>query len=38
VIDAYTREIEAKDIIELGWKLYPSFLRDWKPFEYRGEG
>jgi D-amino peptidase len=31
VIDGRTREIEVKDILDVLFKIYPSFRRDWEP-------
>jgi D-aminopeptidase len=33
VIDAHTCEIEGEDIIDLMYKIYPGYPRDWKPLE-----
>jgi D-amino peptidase len=32
VIDCHTREIEAKDIMDLMHKIYTHYPKDWKPF------
>jgi D-amino peptidase len=33
VIDAHTCEIEGEDIIDLMYKIYPGYPRDWRPLE-----
>ena len=33
IVDGHTREIDAEDIIDLVYKMYPNYPRDWKPFE-----
>ena len=33
VIDSHTREIEAEDIIDLMYKIYTGYPREWRPFE-----
>jgi len=32
VIDSHTREIVADDVMDLMYKLYPQFDREWRPF------
>jgi len=34
VIDAHTREIEGESIIDVMYKIYPSYPRDWRPLQW----
>ncbi|MCD6362358.1 MAG: M55 family metallopeptidase [Armatimonadetes bacterium] len=35
VIDAHTREIESDDFMDLVFRIYPSFDRNWKPLDWQ---
>ena len=35
IIDAHTREIEGDDFMDVLFKLYPGYDREWKPLDWR---